>query len=320
MKNQHNENTMNKLEIPVIISHFNQQPNYLKFALKSAANYNKTVVLIGDESNKNFWRNHWNVTPVVSDKYQDFQKCYVQMSYYSKEYENSFWKRMFMLEEWMKKNDIKQAFLLDSDVMTFSNYSIQLAPILFDNYIASLMTCENQDNFRWASSCHFSYWTLEGLENFTSFCIEAYHNKTIREQLESKWKWHNDHNKLGGVSEMTLLYLWSKDNPRVSNSSKVASDMTIDHSINTSTNYLEDEYQMQLGVKKIIFKNGIPYGFNKVLNKEIRFLCIHCQGTAKILMRFFYDENLRPFYLVAKFVEIIKTTTKLFIEKITKKG
>ena len=57
-----------------------------------------------------------------------------------------------------------------------------------------------------------------------------------------------------------------------------------------------------------------------MLNKEIRFLCIHCQGTAKILMRFFYDENLRPFYLVAKFVEIIKTTTKLFIEeKITKK-
>jgi hypothetical protein len=311
---------MNKLEIPVVISHFNQQPNYLKFALKSAANFNKNVVLLGDNSNKGFWENHWNVTSIESEKYQAFQKYYVQMSYYPKTYEDSFWKRMFMLEEWMKKNDAKQAFLLDSDVMTFSNYSIELAPILFDNYIASLMTCENQDNFRWASSCHFSYWTLEGITDFTTFSIEAYSNQEIRKQLEAKWQWHNDNNQAGGVSEMTLLYLWSKDNPRVANSSKVANDMTIDHSINTSTNYLEDEYQMQLGIKKIIFKNGIPYGFNKVLNKEIRFLCIHCQGTAKILMRFFYDENLRPFYLVAKFVEIIKTTTKLFIEKLNKKG
>jgi hypothetical protein len=311
---------MNKLEIPVIISHFNQQPNYLKFALKSAANFNKNVVLLGDNSNKGFWENHWSVTSIESEKYQAFQKYYVQMSYYPKTYEDSFWKRMFMLEEWMKKNDTKQAFLLDSDVMTFSNYSIELAPILFDNYIASLMTCENQDNFRWASSCHFSYWTLEGITDFTTFSIEAYSNQEIRKQLEAKWQWHNDNNQAGGVSEMTLLYLWSKDNPRVANSSKVANDMTIDHSINTSTNYSDNEYQMQLGIKKIIFKNGIPYGFNKVLNKEIRFSCIHCQGTAKILMRFFYDENLRPFYLVAKFVEIIKTTTKLFIEKLNKKG
>lgn len=311
---------MNKSEIPVIISHFNQQPKYLRFALKSAANFNKNVVLIGDDSNQDFWENHWNVTSIESEKYQAFQKCYVQMSYYSQKYEDSFWKRMFMLEEWMKKNDKKQAFLLDSDVMTFGNYSIELAPLLFDNYIASLMTCENQDNFRWASSCHFSYWTLEGIKDFTNFSIEAYSNQEIRKQLETKWKWHKDNHQPGGVSEMTLLYLWSKDNPKVANSSKVTNDTTIDHSINTSTNYLEDEYQMQLGLKKIIFRAGIPYGFNNILNKEIRFVCIHCQGTAKILMRFFYDENLRPFYLVAKFVEIIKTTTKLFIEKMNKKG
>lgn len=311
---------MNKSEIPVIISHFNQQPTYLKFALKSAANFNKNVVLIGDNSNKDFWKNHWDVTSIESKKYQAFQKCHVQMSYYPKKYEDSFWKRMFMLEEWMRRNDVKKTFLLDSDVITFANYSVELAPILFDNYIASLMTCENQDNFRWASSCHFSYWTLEGLEDFTSFCIEAYHNKTIREQLETKWKWHNDHNKPGGVSEMTLLYLWSKDNQKVANSSKVINNMTVDHSINTSTNYSENEYQMQLEIKKIIFRDGIPYGFNKISNKEIRFLGIHCQGTAKILMRFFYYKNLKSFYLIGKIVEIIKTKTKFFIQGIKKNG
>ena len=311
---------MNKSEIPVIISHFDQQPTYLKFALKSAASFNKNVVLIGDNSNKNFWENHWDITSIQSEKYQAFQKCHIQMSFYPKKYEDSFWKRIFMLEEWMKKKDEKQAFLLDSDVITFGNYSRELAPILFGNYIASLMTCENQDNFRWASSCHFSYWTLEGLEDFTTFSIEAYSNQEIRKKLEAKWKWHNDNHQPGGVSEMTLLYLWSKNNPKVANSSKVTNNMTIDHSINTSTNYLENEYQMQLEIKKIIFRDGIPYGFNRILNEEIRFLGIHCQGTAKILMRFFYYKNLRSFYLVAKIVEIIKTKTKFFIQGIKKNG
>ena len=77
---------------------------------------------------------------------------------------------------------------------------------------------------------------------------------------------------------------------------------------------------MQLEIKKIIFRDGIPYGFNRILNEEIRFLGIHCQGTAKILMRFFYYKNLRSFYLVAKIVEIIKTKTKFFIQGIKKNG
>jgi hypothetical protein len=312
---------MNKPEIPVIFTHFNQQPNYLKFALKSAINLNKTVVLIGDDTNKFFWKNHWNTTQIVSDKYENFQKSYVHMSTNSQQFELFCFKRFFYLEKWMKEKEEKKVFLLDSDVISFANYSDQayINIISENNYIAALMTPKYEGEFRWASSPHFSYWTIEGLEDFTSFCMEAYNNK-IRDKLEQKFKWHIENNKSGGICDMTLLYLWSQNNPKVANFTKVIDDMIVEHCINVSANYLEDEYQMQLGVKKIIFKNGIPYGFNKVLNKEIRFLCIHCQGTAKILMRFFYDENLRPFYLVAKFVEIIKTTTKLFIEKITKKG
>jgi hypothetical protein len=312
---------MNKLEIPVIIAHFIGKPTYLKFALKSAADFNKTVVLIGTDSNKDFWEYHWNTTLIECQKYQDFQKFYVRMSTYDENYDSVCWKRLFMLEEWMKRNNATQAFYLDSDIMTFANYSSVLPPILFDNYTAILNEPQTQSDFRWSSCAHFSYWTLEAIEDFTSFCIEAYsNNKDLREQLDAKWKWHIDNQKPGGVCDMNLLYFWSQNNPKVANFTKVINDMTVEHCINVSENYLEDEYQMQLGVKKIIFKDGIPYGFNKVLNKEIRFLCIHCQGTAKILMRFFYYENLRPFYLVAKFVEIIKTTTKLFIEeKINKK-
>lgn len=203
------------LEIPVIIAHFGGKPNYLKFALKSAANFNNTVVLIGDDTNKDFWQNHWDTTLVEFDKFQDFQKYYVQMSDYSKKYEMAFWKRMFVLEKWMEDNGYKRIFLLDSDSMTFADYSEEVYPILPNDCISALMTRINQeDNFRWASSCHSSYWTLEALEDFTNFCIEAYRNKNIRDKLQAKWQWHINNHKPGGVCEMTLLIYGLKTIPK----------------------------------------------------------------------------------------------------------
>ncbi|MEB3310592.1 MAG: hypothetical protein VKJ02_10190 [Snowella sp.] len=312
---------MNQAEIPVVITHFIGKPTYLKFALKSAADFNKTVVLIGSDSNQDFWEHHWNTTLIECEKYQEFKKWYVKMCTYDEKYDDVCWKRLFMLEEWMKRNNATQAFFLDSDIMTFANYSSVLAPVLSGNYTTFLNEPQNQSNFRWSSCSHFAYWTLEAIEDFTSFCIEAYRsNKDLRTQLDAKWQWHIDNQQPGGICDMTLLYFWSKNNPRVANFTKVINDMTVEHCINVSENYLDDEYQMQLGVKKIIFKNGIPYGFNKDLKKEIRFLCIHCQGTAKILMRFFYYKNLRSFYLIAKVLEILKRKTKFFIEGIKKGG
>ena len=53
---------------------------------------------------------------------------------------------------------------------------------------------------------------------------------------------------------------------------------------------------MRGGFKKFIFKDGVPYGFNKILGKEIRFLCVHCQGKAKRLMKFLPRNGRRRFY------------------------
>ncbi len=306
------------LEIPVIVAYFGGKPNYLKFALKSAADFNNTVVLIGDDTNKDFWQNHWDTTLVEFDKFQNFQKCYVHMSTNSQKFEIACFKRFFCLEKWMKEKDEKKIFLLDGDIVTFADYSKEACPILPNDCIAALMTStpKNQDNFRWASSPHFSYWTLEALEDFTDFCIRAYSNKNIRDKLEAKWQWHIDNHKPGGICDMTLLYLWSKDNPKVANLTRAMNDMTLDHNINSSTNYLEDEYQMQFGLKKLIFKNGIPYGYNKNLNKEIKFLCIHCQGGAKSVMRFLYHKQLRDFYYIGNLVQATKAKMKLLIKKI----
>ena len=284
------------MEIPVITTYFGGSPRYLIYALKSAARTNSEVVLIGDETNKNLWKNHWDTTQVKSEKWQNFMKCYVQMSDYTKKYEIGFWKRIFFLEKWMNKKDVKKVFMIESDVVSFINYSRKIYPSLPDDCISALMIPKRQDISVWAASTHFSYWTINGLEDFTNFCIDAYNNKNIKEKLAAKYQWHIKNKMPGGITEMTLLYLWSEKNPKVFNLCRVINDMTIDLAIVTSENYFQDEYQMKQGLKRFIFKNGVPVGYNKILKKEIQFGCIHCQGWAKSIMGFFYSKIARRFY------------------------
>lgn len=284
------------MEIPVIITYFGGTPSFLIYALKSAAITNSEVVLIGDETNKNMWKNHWDTTQVKSEKWQNFMKFYVQMSDYTKKYETGFWKRLFFLEKWMNDKDVKKVFMVESDVVSFINYSRKIYPSLPDDCISALMTPKRQDISVWAASTHFSYWTIEGLEDFTSFCIDAYSNEKIKQKLTAKYQWHIKHKMPGGITEMTLLYLWSEKKPRVFNLCRVINDMSIDLAIVTPENYFQDEYQMKLGLKRIIFKNGIPVGYNKILKKEVQFGCLHCQGWAKSMMSVFNNKIARRFY------------------------
>lgn len=298
--------------IPVIISHFTGKPNYLKYALESAQKFNQTVLLIGDQTNQNFWHNHWDATDIKSPKYQEFLKYYEKMSSYGVDYETGFWKRMFMLEYWMKENDVKKVFLLDSDILTFANYAKELSDFFFNNnYVAGFMTYapeKQKINYYWDSSCHFSYWTIEGIEKFTDFCVEAYRNQNVKNKLESKYKWHLQNNRPGGVCEMTLLFLWSQENDNIINFTKEANNIVLDHNINMSGNYFDDEYDTYLGMKKFAFINDLPYCYNKVLMKQVRFLSIHCQGGAKVVMRFLVKSHfLRNFY----FYPIVNITFKV---------
>ncbi|MBW4583631.1 hypothetical protein G7B40_014020 [Aetokthonos hydrillicola Thurmond2011] len=285
------------IQIPVIVPFFGGSPNYLKLSLKSAAKFNTNVLLIGDESNKKVWGSYWNSESLKLDKYQDFIKNYQHMSSNSEYFETMCFKRNFVLEEWMKTEDKKQVFLLDCDVVTFADYSKEILPLLPNDCAAALLATKNQDNFRWSSSPHCSYWTLEALEDFTSFCIKAYKSEQIRNKLKDKYQWHIDNNQPGGICEMTLLYLWSEENKtKVFNLASVKNDIVVDNCINESKNYFDDEYEMRFGFKKFIFKNGTPYGYNNLLSKQIKFLSIHCQGHAKQAMRFLCNDGFKNFY------------------------
>ncbi|APB32891.1 hypothetical protein GlitD10_0577 [Gloeomargarita lithophora Alchichica-D10] len=284
-------------DIPVVIAHFGNQPEYLQSALALAAQWNQTVVLLGDEHNKNFWPHHASITGLELAKWQEFQKVYVKLSNYDEFYEKAFWQRMFFLEFWMQDQGYQEVFLLDSDVATFANFTQELQLFLLNKYTAGLMVLQNPGNLLWMASPHFSYWTQAGISDFTSFCIHAYSNPEYLDKFQAVYNEMKDLGLGGGICEMTLLYEWSQKDTKVFNFAQVFQGMTFDHGISSASNYLPAEYQMQFGLKKFIFRDGKPYGYNQMLKQYIRFWGIHCLGGNKWLIKRFLSPQWRHFYL-----------------------
>jgi len=313
------ENRMSLSTVPTLIAFFGHAPEYLKIALQSAADFNNQVILVGDEANRGFWKDHWDTSRSRLVKFDEFKRSYVKMTDYPEHYEMSFWRRPFAVEMWMRSEGVDRVWLLDSDVVTFADYSRDVMPSLPSECCAALMAPQNQDNFIWAVTLHFSYWTLDALTDFTSFCIEAYRDPGIRSKLETKYRWHVENQKPGGICENTMLYLWGERyGNRIWNLAKVYNGVVGDMQISSPNNYIRQEYEMHRGFKKLTFKDDIPYGFNRILGENIRFLCIHCQGGSKQLMRFLYGHRNRRFYAelcaLDRFADAVKGKARLALK------
>ncbi|MDW8303179.1 MAG: hypothetical protein RML38_12015 [Bacteroidia bacterium] len=307
-------------DIPVVIAHFGNKPEYLKCALDAAARWNRTVFLLGDDQNRDLWPYHFNATGINLPKWQEFQRVYVKFSNYPDFYEWAFWFRMFFLEFWMQNEGWRQAFLLDSDSVTFANYTQELQFLWKQGYIAGLVTPKRPDDcLLWHSSPEFSYWTIEAITNFTDFCINAYSSPDYLNLFRQFFQQRLEAGLGGGVCEMTLLNEWSKDKTGIYNFAQVFSSsnsdsVTFDALIQSSGNYVrEEDYVTPFGIKKVSFpkgeyitkfgvkvfrfKHGQPYCYNLMLQKDIRFLGIQCAGGYKFLMKRFMSPVWRHLYL-----------------------
>jgi hypothetical protein len=117
---------------------------------------------------------------------------------------------------------------------------------------------------------------------------------------------------------MTLLHLSAeKNSATVFNLAKVINNFVVDGGITISTNYFENEYEMRNGFKRLVFRNGVPYGFDKVLNQEVRFWCLHCEGDSKGVMPFLQRRGLRAYfphlYRLKRFTGTFKRKSKSYI-------
>jgi len=259
------------MNLPVIFMHTGYQ-DYLAQSIQQSQLWDNKVILLGDDSNKKAHVEHHFMSDYM-DGTQKFSDNYQHMTSGNFEFELFCYNRWLILSNFAERHSIEKLVYLDSDVATFCNFSDK-ENLLDEKNIARVCMMDNQANYRWCAAACISYWSLRGLNTFKQFLLEAYTKHVDR--LQEKWQYHQDHDKAGGVCDMTATYLFVKDNELEPLNKVLEDDSTFDQSMMSADNYFDNEYAMDpRGFKKLTFRGNIPYAYNTILNKEIKMNAIH---------------------------------------------
>ncbi len=264
--------------LPIIFFH-SGNADYLKYSLKQAKHFNpdSTVYLLGDKKNNRYsFVTHVNVSDIESDV-AAFSQVYKHRSPNDETYELNCCLRWFYVKGFCKQHGVEGFIYLDSDVLSFQNFT-ELKPFFGDSTIAN--TCD------WTGMPAVTYFkNFEAIDSFCNFLMYCYTDAAAIKKLDA---WYEtllvDPISLGGISDMVLFHMYFLEHPaETMKMDLLTDDLAVDISINR-----EDGYEMENGVKKVYWQNGLPYCKSTSTGKLVRFVSLHYQGNAKNLMREHY--------------------------------
>jgi hypothetical protein len=272
--------------IPIIQFFRGSQP-WLALSLKQAERFNQKVVLIGDRSNQTLTAHHFNYTD-YNQEFQSFTEVYEHLSTNSVDFELYCFQRFFVLQQWMLKHHEERVFMVDSDLLLYADLTDRLYRKYLQGYEAALCIPQLQSQeseYSWTASPHVSFWTHSAIQSFTQSCLETYRSR--KALLHQKYEHHQTMNQPGGICDMSLLYLWAKNNQTVFNLLELKDGEAIDHNINSKDGLWKNQHQLKSGIKSIYFRQGLPYE----QETHQQYLGLHFQGTAKPLMAIFVEDH-----------------------------
>jgi len=305
--------------IPVIVHHEGYS-SYLKPCINSAEKYNEKVILLGNEENKSITKNWENVADFDSEDWSRFEKVFCNMSTYPDKWAVQIYRRFFIIKKLMEVKGHTECILLDSDVVTFENYSNL---DLWADCDASLFIKnieEQEQDYIWAASANTSYLSYAMLCEFIEYLIDTYKNNIG--PLEEKWKYHLENNVPGGVCEMTLLYLWYKTtDKKVVNTDDIFGAKNkryaIGNDVKTKTKKCPFIMNKILQIEKIVFGNDNKPSLITENNEYVKAVCVHFCGMTKAYMDAYNTDNrfLRNIKICAMRIYIISYTllAKIYI-------
>jgi len=287
---------------PIIIVH-RGNPQYLRYTLKQAKHYNDDVILLGDKKNACFGdivEHHLLDDFSTSEELSSFRDLYKHMSTNHYQFEKICFERWFQIVEFLESNSIQCFFHIDSDILLYSNISTVLEKVIGEYEAAYNVISQQYEEYLWKSSAHTSFWKTKFLKGYCSFVNNSYKNGF--NELEKKWDWHREKSVIGGVSDMSLFYLFYLNNKNsIYNLLKPTSEnICFDYNINGSLNNKQDEYKTkisQLGtvIKDVRIDNSAVFCYNQMMSKEIQFANLHFQGIAKYLIFKYLNEEVPLF-------------------------
>lgn len=195
------------MTIPIVFIHLGNQEYLYKIVLY-ARQRSTRVVLLGDQSNIMRGIEHVDLSTLGSPALDEFRTHFVNYSTNNPNLEFLCFSRMFHLREWMVRNSVSTCVHLDSDCILLDHVDT-----LFKNNVTSYIypRLERDDPARMAGNVATSCLTIPFLDAFIQLCRDIYVTKTKFHLIQPKIQYHKDHGKPGGICDMTLYYLLSKE-------------------------------------------------------------------------------------------------------------
>ncbi len=249
----------------VVIIHQGTQ-RYAQIALEQARRAGNDAIMVGFD----------DASPLADT----FEHQYQHMCTNSREFELLCFRRYFVIQKLLRDLNLDGIFHIDSDILLFEDLRAFEAKYLKPDGVACGMHMPaSQPHFRCSYGPQTSYWTRGAIDDFCDFLVAAY--KNIPALMADKWAWHRQSGASGGICDMSLLYLWAQGQKNIMNFSAALDGAVFDLNINSAENLTPDEYETRLSKKKIIFRDGQPYGRVRKTGKLVRFRALHFQGHIK---------------------------------------
>lgn len=269
------------MSIPIIVIHFGDQP-YVLACLRETAKHNRDIYLIGDKSNASLsraipnlqWIDH--LTLPLSAQARAFEQSFVNYSTNSKEFEITSFLRMFYAQSLLDRLSCDAFFHLDSDCALLA----KLESIRFCAANGLAIYSDFGNRLRMAASVHNARLTRHYLQRFAELSNEIYVRGSGFNLIAEKVRFHRDNQIDGGVCDMTLHHILSREID-VQNLGHPVDGCVFDYRFGTAEG---DELQSQYAVDrghKIIDRRGDGIYIEDVRGSKIRLLSIHFQGLAK---------------------------------------
>ena len=271
------------MALPIVFVHKGNS-DYLKYSINQARFFNQssTIYLIGDDTNNRYSGTEHFLIAQYENNAIEFEKIYKHLNFLPENGVLFWFKRWFIIEEFLRKNNISYPFIyIDSDVLLFSDITKE-----FENFKSYSMTICGE---RGPQYTYFS--SVSSLSEFCKFIRSLFLDKEYFEKLIEKFEFHKKTGSPGGVDDMTAFYEFKKINPeKVGNTNMIYNNSIYDNNINSQEGYY---YDSDNNIKKIYWIGGLPFGKVSITGQLIQFNGLHFQGTAKKFMhRFYVGENL----------------------------
>jgi len=304
------------MSLPIIFIHKGDS-FYLKYAFENAKKFNPNsrIILLGENVTKYPYFVEYFKISDYSISANKFRKIYKHMSNNNEEIERFCFERWFILDEFLKKNKIKKCLTLDSDVLLFVDVTKDIKKFEKFKFTLSNKTCG-----------HLMFITdSKEITKLTKFIIALYSDKKLSKIFMNFWEKYPFKTGFGGVNDMTALSEYYKRNSnKIGEISDIINSETYCVAINSSQGMV-----MENGIKKIIFKDEVPFGFLIDSFKEVKLCCLHCAGPTKFYMKHFSKSRNLNFFELFKikffmffrdnYSQILSKNQRIIIKKIMNK-